>query len=257
MRAEKWSRSTGARGREAVFRRVLQLLDQRLTPRPKVLRFGIAHVEAAEVAERVGTALIAAFRPRDCFVSLASGVLGTHAGPGAWAMFYQVEDGSRPGGSPGGTSGGIDAGQDRGLPRRGGPLGGSAIQIEGSDLLVLDLRRVNDATDFFVIATGTSDAHVRGSRCGARAAGFARASRAPRRGGHGGTVGADRFRGFRCAPVPSASRAFYQLERLWDDAPVALQDRGRLCFDACPGALLLLGFSPAGFRPRSTSAETR
>ena len=31
------------------------------------------------------------------FVTLATGVLGTHVGPGAWAIFYQVEDGT-PGG---------------------------------------------------------------------------------------------------------------------------------------------------------------
>jgi hypothetical protein len=46
------------------------------------------------VAERVRTALVAAYRPRDCFVTLATGVLGTHVGPGAWAVFYQVEDGT-------------------------------------------------------------------------------------------------------------------------------------------------------------------
>jgi DAK2 domain fusion protein YloV len=93
-----------ARGREAVFRRVLQLIDKRLTPRPRVVRFGIVHVQAPEVAERVKSALIAAFSPRDCFVSLATGVLGTHVGPGAWAVFYQVEDGSpeRLPGRPGG-----------------------------------------------------------------------------------------------------------------------------------------------------------
>ena len=34
--------------------------------------------------------------PRDCFVSLATGVLGTHVGEGAWAVFYQVEDGTPP-----------------------------------------------------------------------------------------------------------------------------------------------------------------
>jgi hypothetical protein len=39
-------------------------------------------------------ALIAAYQPRDCFVSLATGVLGTHVGLGAWAVFYQVEDGT-------------------------------------------------------------------------------------------------------------------------------------------------------------------
>ncbi|HVL18932.1 MAG TPA: RsfS/YbeB/iojap family protein, partial [Gemmatimonadales bacterium] len=39
----------------------------------------------------------------------------------------------------------------------------SAIQdLKGNDLVVLDLRGLTDATDFFVIASGTSDAHVRG-----------------------------------------------------------------------------------------------
>jgi DegV family protein with EDD domain len=82
------------RGREQVVPRVLSLLERRLTPRPKVLRFGIAHADAPEVAERVRTALVAAYRPRDCFVSLATGVLGTHVGPGAWGIFYQIEDGT-------------------------------------------------------------------------------------------------------------------------------------------------------------------
>ena len=49
------------------------------------------------MAERVRTALVAAYRPRDCFVTLATGVLGTHVGAGAWAIFYQVEDGTPPG----------------------------------------------------------------------------------------------------------------------------------------------------------------
>jgi DegV family protein with EDD domain len=81
------------RGREQLVPRVLALLEKRLTPRPSVVRFGIAHTEAPEVAERVRTALVAAYRPRDCFVTLATGVLGTHVGEGAWAIFYQVEDG--------------------------------------------------------------------------------------------------------------------------------------------------------------------
>jgi DegV family protein with EDD domain len=82
------------RGREQVVPRVLALLEKRLTPRPSVVRFGVAHAEAPEVAERVRTALVAAYRPRDCFVTLATGVLGTHVGTGAWAIFYQVEDGT-------------------------------------------------------------------------------------------------------------------------------------------------------------------
>jgi hypothetical protein len=39
------------------------------------------------------------YQPQDCFVTLATGVLGTHVGPGAWGIFYQVEDG--PTGPPG------------------------------------------------------------------------------------------------------------------------------------------------------------
>ncbi len=80
------------RGREQLVPRVLQLLERRLTPRPRALRFGVAHAEAPETAERVRTALVAAYRPKDCFISLATGVLGTHVGAGAWAIFYQAED---------------------------------------------------------------------------------------------------------------------------------------------------------------------
>lgn len=81
------------RGRDNVVPRVLTLMDKVLTPRPRSLRFGIIHAEAPEYAERMRTALVAAFRPKDVIVNLATGVLGTHVGPGAWAVFWQVEDG--------------------------------------------------------------------------------------------------------------------------------------------------------------------
>jgi DegV family protein with EDD domain len=87
------------RGRNNLVPRVLSLLEKRLTPRPAQVRFGVVHAEAPEVAERLRTALAAAYRPRDVFVSLATGVLGAHVGFGAWAVFWQVEDGApeRPG----------------------------------------------------------------------------------------------------------------------------------------------------------------
>lgn len=88
------------RGRDNVVPRVLALLERELLPRPKAVRFGIVHAEAPEVAERVRTALVAAFQPKDVFVSLATGVLGTHVGVGAWAVFYQVEDGTPALGEP-------------------------------------------------------------------------------------------------------------------------------------------------------------
>ena len=94
------------RGRDHLEARVLALLDERLTPRPRVVRFGIAHADAPEAAQRMQKALVDRYRPRDCFVTLATGVLGTHVGPGAWGIFYQVEDGPS---SP----------DDQGEPRKG------------------------------------------------------------------------------------------------------------------------------------------
>jgi fatty acid-binding protein DegV len=84
------------RGRENVEARVLALLEQRLTPRPRKIRFGVAHADAPGTAERLRAALVAKYEPQDCFVSLATGVLGTHVGPGAWGIFYQIEDGLAP-----------------------------------------------------------------------------------------------------------------------------------------------------------------
>ncbi|HEX6432639.1 MAG TPA: DegV family protein, partial [Gemmatimonadales bacterium] len=72
--------------------RMLALLDQRLTPRPKVVRFGVAHADAPGTAQRLQATLVQRYRPRDCLVTLATGVLGTHVGPGAWGIFYQIED---------------------------------------------------------------------------------------------------------------------------------------------------------------------
>jgi DegV family protein with EDD domain len=82
------------RGRDQVVPRVLTMLEQRLTPRPSTIRFGVVHAEAPEEAERVRTALTAAFRPKEVVVGPATAVIGTHVGEGAWAVFYQVEDGT-------------------------------------------------------------------------------------------------------------------------------------------------------------------
>lgn len=82
------------RGKDQVVPRVLTMLEQRLTPRPTTIRFGVVHAEAPEEAERVRTALTAAFRPKEILVGTATAVIGTHVGQGAWAVFYQVEDGT-------------------------------------------------------------------------------------------------------------------------------------------------------------------
>lgn len=80
------------RGMERAVARVLELVERRLAPRPATVRFGIAHAEAPEIAERLRTALTAAYHPKEVLVGPATGVLGTHVGIGAWALFWQVED---------------------------------------------------------------------------------------------------------------------------------------------------------------------
>jgi fatty acid-binding protein DegV len=55
------------------------------------------------VAEQVREAVAARFAPYETFVSPATAVLATHAGLGAWAVFWSVEDGTpqRPGNKSG------------------------------------------------------------------------------------------------------------------------------------------------------------
>jgi DegV family protein with EDD domain len=81
------------RGRDNLEHRALALLDERLTPRPRMVRFGVAHADAPDAAHRICAALTEKYHAQDCFVSLATGVLGTHVGPGAWGIFYQADDG--------------------------------------------------------------------------------------------------------------------------------------------------------------------
>lgn len=96
----------------------------------------------------------------------------------------------------------------------------AADDLKARDMVALDLRGLNDATDWFVIASGTSDAHVRGiaqSVIAQLAADGVRVHHV-----EGLTTGRWVLLDFVDLVVhlfhPEA-RAFYQLERLWNDAP--------------------------------------
>jgi ribosome-associated protein len=92
---------------------------------------------------------------------------------------------------------------------------------KSNDVVLLDLRKVTDMTDFFVIASGTSDTHVRSvaehvmeemKKLGSpvyHAEGLAQ----------GRWVLLD-FVDFVVHVFHPALRSFYQLERLWSDAEV-------------------------------------
>jgi len=91
------------RHQASLLPRVLRLLDAALPPQRQRLRLGVAHADTPEIAEQVRRALSERYQPLDVVVSPVTGVLAAHTGPGAWGVFYQLEDGA-PAGTPGPTS---------------------------------------------------------------------------------------------------------------------------------------------------------
>ncbi len=90
---------------------------------------------------------------------------------------------------------------------------------------MLDLRRVSDATDFFVIASGSSDTHVRALAEHVREA----LKQGGRRPHHVEGVSAGRWALLDFVDVVihifhPTIRSYYQLERLWADAPIVASE---------------------------------
>ena len=101
-------------------------------------------------------------------------------------------------------------------------LGGLLQDHKGADVLVLDIRQINDWTDFFVIATAASNTHLDGLErhvkefCSERNIEILRKSRRP--------AAEDGWRlidlGRAVVHLMSAqARDFYELERLWSSPP--------------------------------------
>lgn len=86
-----------ARGRAAARAQILALLDAALTPRPAELRLGVAHGDIPEFASALREELVARYAPKQVLLSPITPVIAAHAGIGAWGVFYQVEDGTKPG----------------------------------------------------------------------------------------------------------------------------------------------------------------
>ena len=91
------------RGVKALVPRVLQLLDEAIPPRRQRLRMGVVHADNESAARKIRDALHKRYHPLDIIVSPVTAVIGVHAGPGAWGVFWQVEDGipNRPGNKTG------------------------------------------------------------------------------------------------------------------------------------------------------------
>ena len=102
------------------------------------------------------------------------------------------------------------------------------LDLKAHDVALLDLRRVSDATDYFLIASGTSDTHVRAvaghmidelREIGIKPYGV--------EGLESGRWVLVDYVDFVVHVFHPAMRQYYQLERLWGDAQgVALDAQG-------------------------------
>ncbi len=81
------------RGRANLLPRVLELLDDVLPARRERLRMGVVHADCADTAAEARDALARRYRPIEVVVSPVTSVIATHAGPDAWGVFWQLEDG--------------------------------------------------------------------------------------------------------------------------------------------------------------------
>jgi ribosome-associated protein len=104
-----------------------------------------------------------------------------------------------------------------------------AEDLKASDVVVLDLSNVSDATDYFVIASGTSDTHVRSTAEHIIDGLKKRDGVAPHHieGLQQGRWVLLDYVDFIVHVFHPTLREFYQLERLWSDAePIALEREG-------------------------------
>ena len=111
------------------------------------------------------------------------------------------------------------------LPAEVGRAAELILDRKGLDVAVLDLRGITSTTDFFIIASGRSDTHV-------SAIADNMVDELKKEGVR--PVGVEGMRGGRWVLVDYAdfvvhvfhpdAREFYQLERLWGDAPLLLVD---------------------------------
>ena len=92
---------------------------------------------------------------------------------------------------------------------------------KANDVVLMDLRNLSSATDFFLICSGTSDTHVAAIADnlvdGLKQEGHRPLNVEGERGGRWILV--DYFT-FVVHVFHPAAREFYQLERLWGDAPI-------------------------------------
>jgi ribosome-associated protein len=108
-------------------------------------------------------------------------------------------------------------------------LGELLREHKGGNVMVLDLRKLNGWTDFFVIATVTSGAHQQGLerhiREFSREQGLEILRKSRKPGGDKGRSATDEWSLIDMGAIvihlmTAQARSFYELERLWSAAPL-------------------------------------
>jgi ribosome-associated protein len=108
-------------------------------------------------------------------------------------------------------------------------LGNLLREHKGGDVQILDLRGLNAWTDFFVIATVTSNAHLQGLERHikefSRDQGIEILRRSRKPPAAAGLAAADEWRLIDMGTIvihlmTPQTRSFYELERLWGAAPL-------------------------------------
>lgn len=99
-------------------------------------------------------------------------------------------------------------------------IAAAASDRKAADLAILDLRGISSVADFFVIATGRSDVHVR-AICDRIEEQLAEQDEKPvaREGVRNGRWALLDYGDVVAHVFQPESRAFYDLERLWSHAP--------------------------------------
>jgi ribosome-associated protein len=104
----------------------------------------------------------------------------------------------------------------------------AAAEKQARDIVVLDVRELIVITDYFLIASGTSDRQVRTIAeeidAAVRAKGLKAVRREGEREGHWALLD---FVDFVAHVFLEEDRKFYDLERLWSDAPTVDWEEAR------------------------------
>jgi len=108
-------------------------------------------------------------------------------------------------------------------------IAGAALETKAKDIVIMDMRRLSDICDYFVIASGDSTTHLKAVADNMEKSAALKGVRLWHREGRAEALWILLDYGDVVAHVfHSQTRGFYNLEKLWHDAPrIAFPAKGR------------------------------